>query len=197
MKRQALKTRFIEAMTLKDLSRSEDALARFQALRGEASLVEDETLHGVVLANEAEVLSSIGRQLEAANLIKSAMANRALTGRPLVAAQLKVAAAEYLKTEGDLQGAAELTRSAIADYVGIEMSTYAAYFRILLAEMLVALSRNREAEWEILAALPTIEAEGMAPEGLAAIGLLRESVQRRKADPNALRQLRERIKLSQ
>jgi hypothetical protein len=196
MMRQALKTRFIEAMTLKDLNRLEECLSRFQAMRAVDCLTEDQTLHGMVLANEAEVLSSIGRQLEAAELIRVAMANRSLVGKPLVAAQLKVAAAEYLKAEGDLAGAAELTRSAIADYVSIEMSTYAAYFRILLAETLLALSRNREAEWEVMAALPTIESEGMVPEGLAAVALLRESVQRRKADPAALRQVRERIKLN-
>jgi hypothetical protein len=40
-------------------------------------------------------------------------------------------------------------------------------------------------------ALPTIEEQKMEPEGFAAVALLRESVKRRKADPNALRELRE------
>ena len=35
--------------------------------------------------------------------------------------------------------------------------------------------------------------EKMAPEGFAAVALLRESVRRRKTDPNALRELREHL----
>ncbi len=33
----------------------------------------------------------------------------------------------------------------------------------------------------------------MVPEGLAAVALLKESIRRRKTDPNALRELRERL----
>jgi hypothetical protein len=64
---------------------------------------------------------------------------------------------------------------------------------LVIAESLLALGRDREAEWEILSALPTIDEEKMVPEGFAAVALLRESVQRRKTDPNALRELREHL----
>ena len=49
----------------------------------------------------------------------------------------------------------------------------------------------REAEWELLAALPTINEQQMVPEGFAAVALLQESVRRRKTDPKALAELRE------
>ncbi len=42
-------------------------------------------------------------------------------------------------------------------------------------------------------ALPTIEEQKMVPEGFAAMALLKESVRRRKTDPNALRELREHV----
>ena len=71
------------------------------------------------------------------------------------------------------------------------MSTWVAYLRIVLAETLIASLQNREAEWEILAALPTIEEQKMVPEGFAAVSLLRESVKRRQASPEALREVRE------
>ena len=117
-----------------------------------------------------------------------------LTSQPLVAAHLKVAAAEYLRCQNSLGLAAELLRGAVGDYLALEMATFVAYYRVLLAETLIALSRNREAEWEILAALPTIESECMVPEGFAALSLLRESVRRRAADVSALREVKERLK---
>jgi hypothetical protein len=75
------------------------------------------------------------------------------------------------------------------------MATLEAYVRIVLAETLIALSRNREAEWQIAAALPTVEDQRMVPEGFAAVALLRDSVKRGKADPVALRQLREELRV--
>ena len=74
---------------------------------------------------------------------------------------------------------------------------FAAYVRLFLAETLIALNCSREAEQEILAALPTIEEQKMVPEGLAAVALLKESVRRRKTDRNALRELREHLQVAQ
>jgi hypothetical protein len=73
------------------------------------------------------------------------------------------------------------------------MAALEAYLRIVLAETLIAISRTREAEWQIAAALPIIEEQKMVPEGHAALGLLRESVRRRQTDGGALRELRERL----
>jgi hypothetical protein len=69
-----------------------------------------------------------------------------------------------------------------------------AYLRVLLAESLLASGREREAEWELLAALPIIESQGLAAEGVAAVSLLRESVARRKTDTQALRAVYDQIK---
>jgi hypothetical protein len=76
------------------------------------------------------------------------------------------------------------------------MMTTVALLSLVAAETLLRLSRPREAEWEILAALPTIEEQKMVPEGFAAVALLKESVRRRKTDPNALRELREHLQAS-
>ena len=84
-------------------------------------------------------------------------------------------------------------RAAIADYEELGLETRVAYVRLFISETLLQLGRPREAEWEILAALPTIEEQKMVPEGFAAVALLKESVRRRKTDPNALRELREHL----
>jgi hypothetical protein len=97
------------------------------------------------------------------------------------------------REQGMLAQAAETFRGAAEKYAAAGMSTLEAYLRIVLAETLIALSRFREAEWQIAAALPTIEEQKMVPEGFAAVGLLRESVRQRRANPEALRDLRERL----
>ncbi len=193
MRRYELKTRFLEAMALKNLNRTAEALGRLEALPDTSYIAEDMTLYGMVVANRAELLSASGRGAEAIETLRNALANGSLTSQPLVAAHLKVAAAEYLRCQNSLGLAAELLRGAVGDYLALEMATFVAYYRVLLAETLIALSRNREAEWEILAALPTIESECMVPEGFAALSLLRESVRRRAADVSALREVKERL----
>ncbi|HEY6929769.1 MAG TPA: hypothetical protein VJA66_08855, partial [Thermoanaerobaculia bacterium] len=84
-------------------------------------------------------------------------------------------------------------RAALADYQELGVETRVAYTRLFISETLLQLGRPREAEWEILAALPTIEEQKMVPEGYAAVSLLKESVRQRKTDPNALRELREHL----
>jgi tetratricopeptide (TPR) repeat protein len=194
MQPEVLKCRFMEAASLKNLSRTDEARARLEALLGEPRLNEDQLLRGLVLANLGEILSTQGRFNEAVGLFREAIASNGSEAHPLVRAQLKVAYAESLREIGELSPAVESYRAAVTDYTGLGIHTLAAYLRVVLSETLLALGRPREAEWEILQALPTIEEQKMVPEGFAAVALLRESVKRRKADPNALRELREHLK---
>jgi len=193
MKRQALRTRFLEAMALKDLGRLDDAGSCLESLGEEGALAEDVTLHGLVVAHHAEVLNATGRGEDAIELIRQSLTSAAFANQPLVTAHLKVAAAEFLRSRENLPTAAELYRGAIADYARVEMATQVAYLRVVLAEILLQLSRNREAEWQIAAALPAIEEQKMVPEGFAAISLLRESVRRRQTDSDALKAIREHL----
>ena len=96
-----------------------------------------------------------------------------------------------LRKTGHVAAALDAYRGAIDDYVELKMATRAAYVRILLAEALLEGGKAREAEWQILAAVPTIDAEKMVPEGFVAMELLRGSAQQRNADPRALLELRE------
>jgi hypothetical protein len=73
------------------------------------------------------------------------------------------------------------------------MDSLAAYVRIVLAETLLASGREGEATLEIIAALPVIEELELVQEGVAAVALLRESLRRQKADPEALKALRVQI----
>jgi hypothetical protein len=64
-----------------------------------------------------------------------------------------------------------------------------ASLHLVIADLLLDLGQERQAEWEVRAALPVIEEEKMVPEGVAAYGLLLESVRRRSINRQALRDL--------
>jgi tetratricopeptide (TPR) repeat protein len=193
MVREVLKCQFLEATSLKDAARKGEALTKFAELRSDPLLRNESTLFGLVLANLGELLSSDGRHAEAMAVFQEALASQSDSSQPLATAHLKVSMAECLRNQGDLDAAVKFYRTAIADYLTVGMQTMVAYIRILSAETLIALSRHREAEWEILTALPIIDEQKMVPEGLAAMALLKESVRRRKTDSNALRELREHL----
>jgi hypothetical protein len=121
---------------------------------------------------------------QASPLLKSAKRFSAL-------ADLKLMLGGTLQRMGHLGAAVQAFRESVNDYVALGMDTRATYLRVVLAEALLEEGKPREAEWEILAALPTIDQEKMVPEGFVAISLLRESVRQRKTDPKALIELRE------
>jgi tetratricopeptide (TPR) repeat protein len=141
---------------------------------------------GQCAALEGETDSALESYRRAVPLLQTANQRIAL-------ASLRAVVAETLRLKGQLGEALESYRSAQSDYAQLEMRTWVAHLGIMISELLLALDRPREAEWEILQALPTIEEQKMVPEGFAAVALLRESVKRRKTDPNALRELREHL----
>jgi len=121
-----------------------------------------------------------------------------LADRPVCPARadLKLYVGGVHRALGSL-GEAELAfRSAQSDYSFLEMSGQVAYTHLVIAETLLEMRREREAEWEILAALPAIDEIQMVPEALAAASLLRESVHRRQTDPKALQALRGHLQAS-
>jgi len=106
-------------------------------------------------------------------------------------ADLKAMVGGTLRKMGQIAAAIEAYRGAVRDFSDLGMSTRESYLRVLFAEVLLEAGKAREAEWQILAALPTIDREKLVPEGFAAVTLLRESVRQRKTDPKALLELRE------
>ena len=191
MQSDLAKCRFLEAMSLKELGRMEEAASGFEHLvSGEAGRVEP-ALCGMALVNLGDLRSELGADDAALAAYSEAAPLLAHAQRFSAVADLKLMMTGTLRRMGHLAEALDAFRTAIADFVKLDMSTRAAYARILFAEALIEAGKAREAEWEILAALPAIDAEGMAPEGFAAMALLRESVRQRKTDPVALQGLRE------
>jgi tetratricopeptide (TPR) repeat protein len=194
MEREALKCRFLEAVSLKDVSRTAEAQRKLETMADDPAVARDNGIHGLILLNLGDLSTQRGETRKALPLYQQALPLLQASNQRFAVAHLEGLIGETLRAEGRLSAAVESFRAAIADYAMLGMETFVAYLRVVLSETLIALSRHREAEWEIMAALPTIEQQKMVPEGFAAVALLRESVKRRQADPHALRELREHLR---
>jgi tetratricopeptide (TPR) repeat protein len=187
------KCRFLEAMSLKELGRFEESISCFQRLLSQHEFQADSGLRGMAMLNMGNIRSAEGDQREALASYRAAQPLLETAQRFVVLADLKGMVAETLTRMGQIGTAVDAFREAVADFVRLGVHTQAAYYRVMLAEVLLHAARPREAEWELLAALPTINEQKMVPEGFAAVALLQESVRQRKTDPRALAELRQHL----
>lgn len=191
MRRERDKCVFLEGLAQKQGGDHEGALQTFQSLQDGSLADRDLGLVGMALVNLADIHAAAGRDEAASYSYGDALGLLKRANRPAAVAHLKGVMGESFRRQGRLQAGADAFRSAIDDYEILGMRTWVAYLRINLAQVLLEAGRPREAEWEVLAALPTIDEEKMVPEGFAAVALLRESVRQRKTDPKALFELRQ------
>lgn len=196
MEVEAAKCALLLAMTLKqtgDHLRAIETLTKLDEIR---ALHVDDSLRARILIELGDL-----RQLEGQLDLAMASFQEALVllqNREVCAARadLKLYVGGVHRAKGSLEEARLAFRAAQADYHVLEMSAQVAYTHLVVAETLLEMGREREAEWEILAALPAIDEIQMVPEAFAAAALLRESVQRRRTDPKALQDLRAHLQAS-
>jgi tetratricopeptide (TPR) repeat protein len=190
MEVEAAKCRLLLATTLKIAGHHSRALELLDRLHENPALASEPFLCARILAETGDLQQLHGDFRLA--MIAFRDASNLLQGKQLslAGADLKLNMAATYKALGSLELAEESYRAAQHDYVKLEARSLVAYTHLLIAETLLEMKRDREAEWEILAALPAIDEMKMVPEGFAAVALLRESVRRRQTDPVALKQLR-------
>ena len=193
MRREIAKCRLLEAMTLKGAGRIREAFGILEPVCDSAAVKEERPLYGRILAELGDLHQLEGRSDAAMTAYQKALPLVQEAGLSVALATLKMFVGASFRAQEKLGQAVEALRAAQADFKKLGMSTYVAYLHLWIAETFLALNHDREAEREILAALPTIEEQKMVPEGFAAVALLRESVRRQKTDPEALRQLREHL----
>ncbi|MEP6802844.1 MAG: hypothetical protein ABJC07_12930 [Acidobacteriota bacterium] len=175
---EASKTFFMQGMALKNNGDLEGSFEVFrnlssspgnhsESLRARA-LIEVGAYHGLSERYEDAVSS----YQQAATLLEA-------TDEPMIMAHLKASIGETYRAKGELNLAIDSFRLAIKEYSDLGMAAMVAYCRVVTAETLIAAKREREAEWELIAAFPVIEAQNLKEEGAAALLLLREAVTRR------------------
>lgn len=193
MRREEMKCRFLEALCVKALGRTDESLGLLRELRSREEIRNEPALLGHVLLNIGDASGALGQFEAAREAYEAALPVLASSNRPIQLAELQWSLGDTYRSQGNLDLAVAFYRQSQRAYSALKMPNYLAILRVVTAEALISMERFREAEWEILAALPTIEEQKMVPEGFAAVALLKESVRRRKTDPNALRELREHL----
>lgn len=193
MELEAVKCRLLLGMTLKQVGENSAAIAELQQVRSQPAVEADPFLHARLLTEIGDLEQLEGNPSSALELFHEALALLQGEEVSLARADLKLYVGGLYKSLERLGAAREAYRAAQRDYATLGMRHLVAYSHLVIAEVLLEMEREREAEWEILAALPAIDEIKMVPEGLAAVALLRESVARRKTNLLALHDLRTRL----
>lgn len=194
MMREAFQCSYLEANALRHGGQK----ARAEILLGELGSAEvaevEPFVSGMALVALGDLLASNGSDAEAAEAYRRALPVLRRAKKPIAIAYLKQAMAETYLRRGCMQEAVAAYESAVDDHVALGMAAHVAYLRVELANALIQSEKFREAEWQILAALPTIDEQKMVPQGYAAITLLAESARRRRLDKDALTEVRQYLR---
>ena len=190
MEVEAVKCRLLLAMTLKQTGESVKALGLLAGLDEKPFLAANHFLRARILSEIGDLHQFEGRLDLAMEAFQEAVSLLDHETASPVQADLQLFVGGVLQAQGRHSDACDAFRASQRTYLALGMRAQVTYLHLVIAENLISLGRDREAEWEILAALPAIEDMKMAPEGLAAVALLRDSVRRRRTDSTALQQLR-------
>jgi hypothetical protein len=107
----------------------------------------------------------------------------------IVLAKIQWGLASLLREKGHAGAAVDAYRQAQEQFQALGMRADIAALNLVVADLLLEDGKDSEALHEIAAALPVIDELKMAPEGMAALTLLRESARRQEVNRAALREL--------
>lgn len=187
---EVAKCRFMQARLLQELGRINDAYQVLAELRNTEALAKDRALHGQVLVYIGYYHATAQEYEKAVEAYQAAVPVIQSGNRPFALAELKWALADTYKGQGNNEAAVEAYRAAGQAFRSLGMPKFVAMLHLATAETLLEAGRAREAEWEILAALPIVDEQKMVSEGFAAVMLLQQSVREKRTDLGALRSLR-------
>ena len=178
---------YLEAANLKEMGNLEEAAIKLEKLVASEGMPD--VFLGLGLVNLGDIRATQGQFDQALLAYRQAVPVLRSTDQLYALADLKIVLATTLRQMGQLNASLTVYAEAAEEHAQLGTNTRAAFARVLFAEALLQAGRAREAEWQILAALPTIDEQKMVPEGFAAVALLRESVRQRKTHPGALSEL--------
>lgn len=185
----ALKCLFLEGNALREIGEVPRAIAVFQKTCVESEEARNSRLLSLAFGNLAQLHRITGNLPEALSCAQKALPYLQETQNRVHLAKLRWCVADILREQGNRAEALESYRSALRDSEEIGIRGDVVALHLVVADLLLDAGLDRQAEWEVRAALPIIDEEQMVPEGMAALGLLRESLRRRQLDRGALREL--------
>ena len=189
MHEDAVKCRFLEGLALMETDELADAVTLFHEIAQESENLGNPRLTASAYANLTHVYGMLGDAENAmAASAKAIPPLRKLDDR-VALAKVQWGLATLLRETGKLPAAIGAYRRAQEDFQAIGMRADYAALNLVVADLLLEQGREVEALREVSEALPVIMELKMAPEGVAALALVHESVRRQKVDRGALREL--------
>ena len=189
MAEDALKCRFLEGQALRETGQLREALVLFRETCRESQALGSGKLLGWSYVNLLQIHAFFGEVEEAFQVACDATPLlRGLENR-VGLAKIQWGLGTLLRSEGKLSEAIEAYRMAQKEFAEIGMSADVAAIHLVVADLLLDAGQEPQARWEIQAALPVIEEFKLVPEGVAALSLLRQSLQNPRLNRQALRDL--------
>ena len=189
MGEDVLKCRFLEGLALMETDELPKAIDLFQDIAREAASMGNARLLGTAYCNLTHLYGMLGDVDGARESAAKAVPVLQRLGDRVALAKVQWGLATLLRETGQIAASIGAYRQAQQDFESIGMRADIAALNLVVADLLLEQGRDREALLEIGAALPVISELKMAPEGMAALTLLRESTRRQEVDRQALREL--------
>ena len=189
MREEALKARFLEAIVLKETGRLDLAGERLREIAGEAQACGNGKLLGSAYVDLLQVHALRGEAEKAFDTACEATPILRRLNNRIDLGKLQWGLGTLLRSQGKLTEAVDAYRLAQKEFSEIEMRGDVAAIHLVVADLLLELGQDRQARWEIQAALPAIDELKLVPEGVAALSLLRQSLQNHRINGQALRDL--------
>lgn len=183
----ALKCQFVEAAALRESGKTGEAADSFEKVCIAAREIGSARVLGPVFVALTQIYSDLERTEDAVRMIGEADLFLRSNGDRVSLAKLHSSVGLLLRKQNRPLDAVKAFRTAQEELLAMEMPADVAALHLVIADVLLDSGQERQAEWEIRAALPVIDRLKMVPEGFAAMSLLRESLRRRSIDRQALR----------
>jgi tetratricopeptide (TPR) repeat protein len=188
MPREALKSRFLEAIAYKEAGNLNEALSRFNEIAPECE-ARDPKLLASAYTNLIQLHSELGHEESVLELSRKAIPLLQAIGNRVDEVRIQWGVANLFRSQGRLPDSIRAFQSCDEKFVALEMFPDAAAIRLIIGDLLLDVGQEAAARAAILSALPTIEEYQMAPEGMAALALLQESIRQQRVNRQALREL--------
>jgi len=190
MTEDAGKTRILKGLALRETGKLAEAVEVFSSVcEWAASFPNADNLLAAAHVNLGQIYAALGNPEKALDEARAAAEIFQRLDNPVGLAKLHCTLADALRAGSHPVAAIRSFRDAQERFQDLQMRADVASLHLVIADLLLDLGHERQAEWEVRAALPVIIEEKMVPEGIAALSLLEQSLKARRIDRQALRDL--------
>jgi tetratricopeptide (TPR) repeat protein len=189
MTEDALKCRFLEAIAHVEKDSPAEAIAVYNQICSDAEEAGYDQLLAEAYVNLVHAHGMLGEREPAIEASRRAIPILKRLDDRISLAKTHWGLGILLREGGHYPDAIDSYRKAQEEFEALGMPADIAALNLVVADLLLEEDRVGEALREISSALPVIAELKMAPEGMAALTLVRESVRRQEVNRQALREL--------